>query len=63
MKKEGRKRGWEEGRSREGRKGIGLVTGQQELRVSRITLFRASSGRCVYTQKHTHTKVCNAKVK
>ena len=58
---EGKKKRNQEGRGREGRKGIGLVSSQQEFRVSRITLFRANSVRCAHTQKHT--QVCNAKVK
>ena len=32
-----------------GRKGIGLISSQQKLRVSRITLFRANTGRCAHT--------------
>jgi len=41
----GREGGWE---------GIGFVSTQQELRVSRITLFRANSGRCAHIQTYTH---------
>jgi hypothetical protein len=61
--RKGREGGRVEGRGREGRKGIGLISSQQEFRVSRITLFRANCGRCAHTNTNTHTHVCNAKVK
>jgi hypothetical protein len=58
MRKEGVEKG---GRGREGRKGIGFVSTQQELRVSRITLFRANSGRCAHIQTYTSV-YCKGKV-
>jgi hypothetical protein len=51
-RKEGRRM---EGERVGGREGIGLISSQQELRVSRITIFRAKSGRCAHTHTHTHT--------
>jgi hypothetical protein len=52
-REEGRRIEGKEGERVGGRKGTGLVSSQQELRVSRISLFRANSGRCA----HTYTTV------